>query len=201
MNARTQLVSATVAGELLHDFLRYLIPTVSFDLLSELVVASSQVFTQMAHVYRLAPVLAAGNSRDNLRHNSARHLEALRRFDELSVHDGTVVQHVAHIDKTAVENRLNKIIRIMEMQNSLFMGLCNLLRQKQSFREILGNFACDQISLSGSCCRILVGILFHNLFIAVLNQAQNRIICCIGAAHQLTCITIHNISLRQIKLP
>ena len=166
-----------------------------------LIMALAQILAKVLQINRLSTILTAGYCWNDLSHHRTGYLETLRTLNELAVHNGTIVQHILNIDQTAVENRLYKIIRIMEMQNSLFMGLCNLLRQKQSFREILGNFACDQISLSGSCCRILVGILFHNLFIAVLNQAQNRIICCIGAAHQLTCITIHNISLRQIKLP
>ena len=77
----------------------------------------------MADIHRLAAVLAAGNGSDNLRHNRAGNLEALRAFNQLAVHNRAAIQHIADINQAAVKNRLNEIIRVMEMDQPLLMGI------------------------------------------------------------------------------
>ena len=83
----------------------------------------------MADIHRLAAVLAAGNAGDNLRHNGAGNLEALRAFNEFAVHNRAVVQHIADINQAAVKNRLNEIIGIMEMNCAFVMRFGNFFRQ------------------------------------------------------------------------
>ena len=63
----------------------------------------------LIHIYR----------RDNLSHNRTGYLETLRAFNQFAVHHGAVIQHVLNINQTAVKNRLNKIVRIMEVQHAL----------------------------------------------------------------------------------
>ena len=77
----------------------------------------------MGNVHRLAAVLTACHGSNDLRHYGARHLKALRGLDELSVHNRAVVQHISDVHQAAVKDRLKKVIRIMEVNGSLFMGL------------------------------------------------------------------------------
>lgn len=76
----------------------------------------------MSHIHRLAAILIAGHRRDDLGHNRTGHLKALWALNHLLVHHGPVIQHVRDIDETAVENRQNKVIRVMKMNRALFMG-------------------------------------------------------------------------------
>ena len=69
----------------------------------------------MPDINGLTAILAAGNRRNDLSHDRTCHLEALRTLNEFAVHDGSVIQHITDIDQTAVEDRLQEIIRIMEV--------------------------------------------------------------------------------------
>ncbi len=86
----------------------------------------------MPDIYGLAAVLVTGNSRNDLGHDRARHLKALRTLDHLFIHHGAVIQHITDIDQTAVKNRLYEIIRIVEVNGSLVMGKRNPLRKQHS---------------------------------------------------------------------
>ena len=153
----------------------------------------------MANVDGLTAVLAGGYGSDNLGHDGAGYLEASGAFDKLTVHNGTVVQHIADINQAAVENRLNEIVRVMEMEHALFMSLGNLFRQHDALGQVLGNLAGDQIALSSSHGGVFVGVFLHNVLIAVADQRKNGFVSGIGLTHQSTLVTIDNISLGQLK--
>ena len=91
----------------------------------------------MTDIYRLTTVLTAGYRRDDLGHNGTCHLKALRRFDKFSIHHRTVVEHITDIHQTTVEDRLQKIIGIVEMKDSLFVSLGYLFRKKHPFGKVL----------------------------------------------------------------
>ncbi len=97
----------------------------------------------MAHVYRLAAVLAGSNRSNYLRHHVAGYLEAPGRFDHLPVHHSAVVQHVADVDQAAVEDGLDEIIHVMEMDHAFVMGFCNFFRQDHAAGQVLGHFTGD----------------------------------------------------------
>ena len=67
----------------------------------------------------------------------------------------------------------------MKMNDSVFMGFDNLGREKNSFCDILADFACHVITLGRSKCCIFIGIFFFQFFIAVFNQTHDRIIRCV----------------------
>lgn len=77
----------------------------------------------MTDINRLTAVLAGSNRGNNLCHNGAGNLKALRAFNHFAVHNRAVIQHIADINQAAVENRLNKIVGIMKMQHAFFMRL------------------------------------------------------------------------------
>lgn len=83
-------------------------------------------------------------------------MEAFWRLNQFAVHDCAIVQHIADIDQTAVENRLKEVIHIMEMDHTVLMSLYNFLRKKHPLCQVLGHFPCNIISLGGCQRGILV---------------------------------------------
>ena len=81
----------------------------------------------MLDIHALTAVLVAGYGRDDLGGHGTCHLKALGRFDHLAVDGSAVVQHILDIDQTTVEDRLDEIIRIMEMQHTVVvaMAICS----------------------------------------------------------------------------
>ena len=134
----------------------------------------------MTDIHRLTAILTGRNRSDDLRHHVAGDLEALGRFDHLAVHYRAVIQHIPNIDQAAIENRLNKIVHIMEMQHTIFMRFGDFCRQNQTPGQIFGNFSGNQIPLRGSHDRILIAVFFHHIFIAVADQRKDGLVRRIG---------------------
>ena len=132
--------------------------------------ALTQIFSQMLDIDALSAVLVAGYGCDDLGGHGTCHLEALGRFDHFTVDGSTVVQHVLDIDQTAVEDRLDKIIRIMKMQHTVIMCHGNMLRQKQTSGNIAGHFACNIVSLCGCQAGIFIGIFLRQFLILIPDQ-------------------------------
>ena len=132
--------------------------------------ALTQIFSQMLDIHTLTAILIAGYGCDDLGGHGTCHLETLGRFDHFAVDGSTVVQHILDIDQTAVEDRLDKIIRIMEMQHTVVMCHGNMLRQKQTSGNITGHFTCNIVSLCGCQSGIFIGILLCQLLILIPDQ-------------------------------
>ena len=165
--ATLQLIAQALICQTLQSFVINVASGGFLDALFKLFVALAQIFAQMTDIYRLTAVLAGSNRCNNLCHNGAGNLEAFRAFNHFAVHNRAVIQHIADINQAAVENRLNKIVGIMEMQHTLFMRLGNLCRQHDTLCQILGNFTGNQVTLSSSHCCIFITVFFHNVLIAV----------------------------------
>ena len=84
---------------------------------------------QMRKRDTLSAVLGTCNLCNNLRCNIARRRKTMRFFDHRTADHRSVLQHIFQIDQTAVMHMLRKIIRIMEMDNSVFMRFHDILRQ------------------------------------------------------------------------
>ena len=165
--AALQLVAQALVCQTLQSFLINVAFSGLHNTLFELFVALTQIFAQMTDINRLTAVLARSNRSNNLCHNGAGNLKALRTFNHFAVHNRAVIQHIADINQAAVENRLNKIVGIMEMQHALFMRLRNLCRQHNTLRQVLGNLTGNQVTLSSSHRCIFITVFFHNVLIAV----------------------------------
>ena len=105
-------------------------------MLAVLVRTLSQIFAKVSGVYRLTAVLRAGDRRDDLRHNRAGNLKTLWTLNQFSVHHRTIIKHIPNINQTAVKNRLNKIIHIVEMKHTFFMRFRDFLRKKNTLCQI-----------------------------------------------------------------
>ena len=71
---------------------------------------------------------------------------------------------------------LGKIVRIVEMDNSLLMCLNNVLRQKKTLGDILADLSCHIVTLNTVHCWILIGILLLNLLVITLQKRQDLLI-------------------------
>ena len=165
--AALQLVAQALICQTLQSFVINVASGGFLDALFKLFVALAQIFSQMTDINRLTAVLAGSNGCNNLCHNGAGNLKALRTFNHFAVHNRAVIQHITDINQAAVENRLNKIVGIMEMQHALFMRLGNLGRQHNTLCQILGNLTGNQVALSSSHSCIFITVFFHNVLIAV----------------------------------
>ena len=143
--------------------------------------------------------MAGGYGRDNLCHHGTCNLKASGAFDKLAVHNSAVIQHITDINQAAVKNRLDKIIGIVKMQHALFMGLRDFFWQHNALGQILRNLAGNQIALS--CCHggVFIGVLLHNILIAIANQGKNRFVSSVGLADQSTLVTVDDIGLSKLK--
>jgi len=81
------------------------------------------------------------------------------------------------------------------------MSTRNLLRQNESPGQILRNFSGNQVSLRRGHDGIFIGVLFHDILIAVANKGKNGFIRSVGLAHQRPGITVNDIGLRQLEFP
>ena len=154
----------------------------------------------MSHIHGLAAILVAGHRRDDLGHNRTGHLKALGALDHLLVHHSAVIQHVRDIDETAVKDRLNKVIRVMEMNRSLFMGHGNAFRQKHTLRQIPGYLSGDVIPLCGCQNRILIGIFLRQLLVFIPDQLQDRFIRRVRFSQKRPLIPVNHIFFRESVL-
>ena len=89
----------------------------------------------------------------------------------------------------------------MKMQYTLIMCLGDLLRKQDTAGQVLGDLTCDQITLCGSNRGVLIGILLHNVLVAVLDQTENGLVGGIGLTNQFTCIAINDVGFCQDILP
>ena len=83
----------------------------------------------------------------------------------------------------------------MKMQNPLIMRISNLLWKQNSTSKILGNLSSNEIPLSRSNCRILIGVFLSYLHIIISNQRKDGIIGRICLSNQGSLIAVDNILL------
>ena len=170
-------------------------------MLFKLHAALAEVFAEVADVHRLPAVLRAGDRRDDLRDDGAGDLETLRAFDELAVHDGAVVEHVADVDEAAVEDGLDEVIRVVEVQHALFVRLADLFGQEDALGEVLRHFARDEVALGRRGERVLVGVLLHHVFVRVGDEAQDRLVRRVRLAHERAVIPIDDVRFGEGIVP
>ena len=111
----------------------------------------------------------------------------------------TVLQHILQIHEIAVVHVLCKVIRIVEMDQSLLICLNDFFRKKKSSCQVLADLTRHIITLYAVDDRVLVGILLHHFLIITLDKRKNSVIRGIAFSHQRSCITIFNIASGHIK--
>lgn len=169
-------------------------------MLAELLPAAAQILAQVAHVHALTTVLVGGHAGNDLSGDGAGHLEALGGLNELTVHHGAVVQHVADVDEAAVENRLDKVVGVVEVDGALVVSLGDILRQQDAAGQVPAHLAGNVVTLGGGDHGVLIGVLLGQLLILIAQQGEDGLIGRVLLAHQSPGITIDNVSFGQIEL-
>ena len=163
------------------------------DIAADLLAAHIHEGRQMRKGDGLTAVLVAGNLRDDLGGDVAGSGEAMRRLDQRTGDDGAVLEHVLKIDQVAVVHVLGEIIRIMEMDQAVFMRLDNILRKQHAHGQVLGDLTGHVIALNGIDRGVLVGILLLDLFVVALDKRQNLIVCGVGDALEALNVAVDDV--------
>ena len=76
------------------------------------------------------------------------------------------------------------------MDNPFFMCTYNIFGKQHTHSKILAYFTCHIITLGGVDSRILIGVLLLGVFIDLIQQGEDIIICSIGFAGKFSFVTI-----------
>ena len=196
LNAATDLVTQAVLNNLADLFGRCgnaELLELAGDLAANLLTAHLDERGKMGQRNRLAAVLGGSNLSDNLRRDVAGGREAVRLLDQRARDNGAVLEHVLQVHQVAVVHVLSKVIRIMEVDQALIMGVHDLLGQQHALGQVLGNLAGHIVALNGVDGRVLVGVLLLDLFVIALNQRQDLVIGRVLLALQALNIAIDDV--------
>ena len=147
----------------------------------------------------LAAVLVGSNLRDDLRGDIAGGGKAVGLFDERARDDRAVLQHILQVHQITVVHVLGVVVHVMEVDEPLFMGLHDVLRQQQALGQIPGNLARHVVALGGVDHRVLVGVFLFGFFICAVDQAENPVIRGVALAHQGAGVPVCDVALGKRK--
>ena len=151
----------------------------------------------MSDIHRLAPVLVAGHRRNDLCGDGAGHLETFGGLNHLAVDGGAVVQHVLDVDQAAVKYGLDKVIRIVKMNDAVVVCQGDMLWQKHAAGHIPGYLPGNVVPLCGGKAGVLVGIFLRKLLVLVADQFQNGLIRGVGLAQQAPLVAVDHVFLGE----
>ena len=163
------------------------------DLATNLLTAHLNKGGKMGQRDGLAAVLGRSNLGDDLRRDVASGREAVRLLDQRARDNSAVLEHVLQVHQIAVVHVLGKVIRIVEVDQALIMGIHDLLGQQHALSQVLGDLAGHVVALNGVDGRVLVGVLLLDLFVIALNQRQDLVIGRVLLALQALNITIDDV--------
>ena len=196
LDAATDLVTQAILNDLANLFGRCgnaELLELAGDLATNLLTAHLNKGGKMGQRDGLAAVLGGSNLGDNLRRNIAGGREAVRLLNQRARNNSAVLEHVLQVHQIAVVHMLGKVIRIVEMDQTLIMGIHDLLRQQHALGQVLGNLASHIVALNGVDGRVLVGVLLLDLFVIALDQRQNLVIGRVLLALQALNIAIDDV--------
>ena len=196
LDAATDLIAQTVLNDLANLLGRCRnteLLELASDLAANLLTAHLNKGGEMGQRNRLAAVLGGSNLGDNLRRDVAGSREAVRLLDQRARDNGAVLEHVLQVHQVAVVHVLSKVIRIMEVDQALIMGVHDLLGQQHALGQVLGNLAGHIVALNGVDGRVLVRVLLLDLFVIALDQRQNLVVGRVLLALQALDIAIDDV--------
>ena len=141
----------------------------------------------------LATVLGRGDLGDNLRRDIASCREAVRLLDQRARDNGAVLEHILQVHQVTVMHMLGKVVRIVEVNQTLVVSIHDLLGQQHALRQILGNLAGHVVALNGVDGRVLVRVLLLDLFVVAFDQRQDFVVGCVLLALQALNIAIDDV--------
>ena len=214
LDAATDLVTQTVLNDLTDLLGRRRdakLLKLAGNLDTNLLAAHLDKRSQVGQRNRLTAVLGRGDLGDNLRRDIASSREAVRLLDQRARDNGAVLEHILQVHQVTVMHVLGEVVRIMEVNQALVVGIHDLLGQQHALRQVLGNLAGHVVALNGVDGRVLIGVLLLDLFVVALDERQNfvvsRVLLALQAlniaiddvvASDLVAVETHNLVLDQI---
>ena len=119
----------------------------------------------------LAAVLTGSYLGNDLCGDVAGSGEAVGLLNKSTADNGAILQHILQIDQITVVHMLGKIIRVVEMDDALLMGLHDIRRKQNTAGDILADLACHIVALYAVDSGVLIGILLLDFLIITFNQA------------------------------
>ena len=147
----------------------------------------------MGQADALAAVLVGCHLCNDLGGDVASGGEAVGLFNIGAGNDGAVLQHVLQIHQITVVHVLGKVVGIVEVDQTLLMGLDDLRVQQQTGGQIFGDLTGHIVALHAVHGGVLIGVLLLDLFILALDQAQNALIGGVGLTLQALDIAVGDI--------
>ena len=148
---------------------------------------------QVGQADALAAVLVGGHLRDDLGGDVAGSGKAVGLFDEGARDDGAVLQHILQVDQVAVVHVLGKVVRVVEVDQSLPVGLDDVGGQQQAGGQVLGDLAGHIVPLDAVDGGVLVGVFLLDLFVVALDQAEDALVGGVGLPLEVLDVAVGDI--------
>ena len=115
--------------------------------------------------------------------------------------DGAVLKHILQIHQVTVVHVLGVVVRVMEVDDALPMGLHDVGGQQQPLAQVPGDLAGHVVPLGGVHHRVLVGVLLLGLLVAALDEAEDLLVGGIALADQRADIAVGDVVLGHLIGP
>ena len=163
------------------------------DLSGDLLAGDVHEGSKMGQADALAAVLVGGHLCNDLGGDVAGGGEAVRLLNIGAGDDGAVLEHVVQIDEVAVVHVLGKVVGVVEVDETLLMGLDDLRVQQQAGGQVLGDLTGHVVALDAVDGGVLVGVLLLDFFVLALDQAQDALVGGVGLALEALDIAVGDI--------
>ena len=146
----------------------------------------------------LPAILVGGHLGDDLGRDVAGGGEAVGPLDEGPGDDGAVLQHVLQVHEVAVVHVLGEVVRVVEVEDALPVGLHDVQGQQNALRDVPAHLARHVVPLGGVHHRILVAVLLLGLLIAALDEGEDLLVRGVGLPDQGPGVAVGDVVLRDL---
>ena len=121
--------------------------------------------------------------------------KALWCIDHSLADHRSILKHVLQVNEVTVMLSLSKIVRIMKMNDPLFVCLYNIRWKQQTAGQILADLSRHIVALGGVDHRILVGIFLVYFLVNVIDQCQDPVVSSVGFTGKFPLVPVTHILL------
>ena len=100
----------------------------------------------------------------------------MRPLDERAGDHRAVLQHVLEVDEVAVVHVLREVVRVVEVDDALVVGLHDVGGEQLAHGEVLGDLAGHVVALDGDDRGVLVGVLLLDLLVVALDEREDLVV-------------------------
>ena len=148
---------------------------------------------QMRQGDGLPAVLVGGHLRHNLHGDVAGRGEGVRLVDMGFGNAGAVLQHILQVHQVAVMHVLGIVIRVMEVDDALLVGLHDVLGQQDAAGQVAADLAGHVVPLHRVNHGILVAVFLLGLLVVALDEAEDLRVGGVGLADFFPVIAVADI--------